>query len=185
MAVVSNAADLIPEEMRRSYARNIFDPLAVFAGHGLEASDLDLRDYFGRPDALETRLGDVGLVWANGGNTFLLMRAIQGSGLGDILRRRLVDRTLSYGGWSAGACVAGPTLRGLEAMDDPHDVAPGYPEATVWEGMGLVDFAIVPHCNRDSADAETAMAARQAMTLAGTPYRALADGEVIIVAPAR
>jgi dipeptidase E len=180
VAVVSNAVDFIPVADRLAYARNIFDPVEHFRTHGLAAIDLDLRAYFGRVDALRSALDDVRLVWAIGGNAFLLRRAMAQSGLDQILKDRIAARTLIYGGWSAGAVVAGPSLRGLDLMDDPDVVVDDYMQEPVWEGLGLVDFSIVPHFQ--SAHPEAGAAARAAAWLAeqGLPFRVLRDGEVII-----
>lgn len=166
VAVISNAVDFIPEADRLAYARNVFDPVECFRSHGFAASNLDLRAYFGRPDGLHSVLKDVRLVWANGGNAFLLRRAMMQSGLDHILRDRVTAGTLIYGGWSAGAVVAGPTLRGLELMDDPELVVDGYLREPIWEGLGLVGLSIVPHFQSPHPEAEAA--ARAAAWLAET-----------------
>lgn len=88
---------------------------------------------------------------------------------------------LIYGGWSAGAVVAGPTLRGIEIMDDPYIVAESYQIEPVWDGLGLVDFSIVPHFESDHPEAEAAARAHEHMTATGIPHRTMRDGEVIIV----
>jgi dipeptidase E len=178
--VISNAVDLVPAAERQAYARKVHDPVAELQQAGLTASHLDLRDYFGKAEALERDLAQVGLVWAVGGNAFLLRRAMRQSGLDAILPRRLAADSLVYGGWSAGACVAGATLRGLHLMDDPQALAPGYDPDVVWEGMGLIDFAIVPHFA--SAHPEAAAASQAAAYLAdkAIAYRTLCDGEAIL-----
>ena len=89
VAVISNAVDFIPIESREHYARTIFDPIAYFRTHGLHATDLDLRHFFGKPAGLEDALAKTRLVWAVGGNAFLLMRAMRQSGLDEILRCRV------------------------------------------------------------------------------------------------
>lgn len=178
--VVSNALDLIPDGDRRAYAAQVHDPVADLRDAGLAAEDLDLRDYFGKPAELDRALAGVGLVWAVGGNAFLLRRAMAQSGLDKILTRRLAEDTLVYGGWSAGACVAGATLRGLHLMDDTDPVAAGYDSAPIWEGQGLVDFAIVPHFASDHAEAEAAERAAAWMTEQGIAHRTLRDGEAVV-----
>ena len=112
VAVISNALDVIPMEARRAYARTVYDQLAAFEDLGLAAQDVDLRDYFGRPEALAARLEDVALVWAVGGNSFLLRRALRESGLDGIIHRRLAEDSLVYGGYSAGACRGRAAARG-------------------------------------------------------------------------
>ena len=109
VAVVSNAVDFIPHDDRVAYARNVFDPVEHFRSFGLEAFDLDLRKYFDRSNELEADVAKVQLIWANGGNAFMLRRAMAQSGLDRILRERVTAGTLIYGGWSAGSVVAGPT----------------------------------------------------------------------------
>jgi len=181
VAVVSNATDFIPDEARAAYARSVFDPIARFNDHGLDAFPLDLRTFFGDAAGLETALAGVRLVWANGGNAFLLRRAMRQSGLEAILGREVPAGGLVYGGWSAGAVVAGPTLRGLELMDDPAVVAEGYDLEPIWEGLGLVDFSLVPHFGSDHPDAEAAARAAEWLAGRGMPHRTLRDGEVVVV----
>lgn len=181
VAVVSNAVDFIPLEDRLTYAKHVFDPVALFRSYGLAADDLDLRRFFGDPEALRAALSDVKLVWANGGNAFLLRRAMRQSGLDDILRVGVGAGTLIYGGWSAGAVVAGASLRGIHLMDDPATLVEGYAAAPVWEGLDLVDVTIVPHFQSAHPESDAAAAAVAWLTQQGRPFRALRDGEVIIL----
>lgn len=180
VAVVSNALDLIPDESRRSYARNVHDPLADLADLGFAPFDLDLRRWFGDVAGLEHELADVGLVWAVGGNTFLLRRAMAQSGLDAILQRRLAEDSLAYGGWSAGACIAGPTLRGVDLMDEPDEIAEGYDQAPIYEGLDLVDFVIVPHFASDHPEADAASVSAAWLAEQGIAHRTLRDGEAIL-----
>ena len=181
VAVISNAVDFIPLAAREAYVRTVFDPVAVFTDQGLEAFDLDLRGYFARTAALDTVLADVSLVWAVGGNSFLLRRAFAQSGLDQILHRRLADDSLVYGGWSAGAVVAGSTLRGIELMDGPHVVVDGYDPEPIWAGLGLVDYAIIPHFESDHPESADAARCAAHCSENGIPHRTLRDGEVILV----
>lgn len=180
VGVISNAVDFIPAADREAYAREVFDPLADFRDRGLDAYDLDLRAYFRRPEALLAELERTRLVWAVGGNAFLLRRAMRQSGFDAIAPGLVWAERLVYGGWSAGACVAAPSLRGLEHMDDPTVLAEGYDPAPVWEGLGLIDAAIVPHFRSDHAEADAAERAAAFMTAQGIPHRTLRDGDVLI-----
>jgi dipeptidase E len=180
VAVISNAVDFIADADRQAYARNVFDPIGHFRAHGLEAMDLDLRAFFGQAEALAEELQSFQVVWAVGGNVFLLRRAMRQSGF-DLVAPDLVrDGRLVYAGWSAGACVAGPTLRGLELMDDPAVVVTGYDPEPIWEGLGLIDVAIVPHFRSDHDEAEAADKAAAWMTAHGVAHRTLRDGDVLI-----
>jgi peptidase E len=89
---------------------------------------------------------------------------------------RLGDDTLAYGGCSAGACVCAPTLRGIELIDDAF--AAGAP---VFDGLGLVDFSIAPHYGADGEVGETIDRLIAHFRAAGTPYRALRDGQAIVL----
>jgi dipeptidase E len=158
-AVISNALDL--------------------ASHGLDAADLDLRHYFGKEDALEAVLADLDLVWVTGGNAFLLRRAMHQSGFDRLIGPLLERDKLVYGGWSAGAVVASPSLRGMDLMDDPVQVAEGYDPQIIWDGLNLIAFHLVPHFgsgpDAPAAEKVTAYMLDQAM-----PYRTMQDGDVLV-----
>jgi dipeptidase E len=181
VAVISNAADLIPAEARSAYARDVFDPVAIFRSHQLSARDIDLREYFDRSDLLKDALSHDQLVWANGGNVFLLRRAMAQSGLDTLLRTRVGNGSLIYGGWSAGAMVAGPSLRGFELMDDPADTIPPYRHEPIWDGLGLVEQTIVPHVQSDHAESEAAARVVAVLIRDGRLFHGLRDGEVLLV----
>ena len=180
VGVISNAVDFIPVADREAYARKVFDPVADFRGHDLDAYDLDLRGYFRRPEALLAELERTQLVWAVGGNAFLLRRAMRQSGFDAIAPGLVWAERLAYGGWSAGACVAAPSLRGLEHMDDPETLAEGYDREPVWEARVLIDAAIVPHYRSEQPEAEAAERAAAWMVANGVPHRTLRDGDVLI-----
>lgn len=180
-AIIQNALDFIPAEARRAYEANVYDPKEELAAWGIEAEELDLRDYFGEPRALEKALAGFDLAWAVGGNAFLLRRAMRQSGFDQIIGELLRDDALVYGGFSAGAVVATPSLKGIDIMDDPRQCAPGYDESVPWEGLGLVDFSIVPHYRSAHDEAEAAEKAANFLEETGMPFQPLRDGEVIIV----
>jgi dipeptidase E len=181
MAVITNALDYIPDEARKAYARSGRDPVAYCTSQGFVASALDLRDYFGRTDALLAVLSKFKVVWAVGGNSFLLRRAMRHSGF-DLIVSVLLERGQVYGGWSAGSCVAGDSLRAVAEMDEPNRLAPGYPdEQPVWDGLGLVPFTIVPHFDSDHAEAVGASKAAAWAVTNRIDHRTLQDGAVVVV----
>ncbi len=83
----------------------------VLVQMGFSVTDLDLRLYVKSPDvsALMQVLAQTDLLWVNGGNTFYLRWLLQASGA-DRLIAQAVQAGMVYGGGSAGAIVAGPTL---------------------------------------------------------------------------
>ena len=167
-------------EQRERYARTVHDPIADLNAAGLTASPLDLRDYFGAPDRLEAALAALDMVWVTGGNAFLLRRAMRQSGFDRIAPPLIRAGKLAYGGWSASAVVACPSLAGIDLMDDPAERAEGYDAAPVYEGLDLIPFHLVPHY--DSGHAESPAAEKVAMFLLdqALPYRTMRDGDVLI-----
>lgn len=179
VAVIANSIDFGDDQERRKMGvqREIDD----LKGLGLSAEELDLREYFGKPKELESKLSEYGGLWVRGGNTFVLRRAFKESGMDTWLISQKDNKELVYAGYSAGVCVLSPTLRGLELVDDPNIVSDGYPKETVWEGLGLIDFAFAPHFE-SPGHPETEAVSREVeyYKQTGTKFRALHDGEVII-----
>ncbi|MEO6954381.1 MAG: Type 1 glutamine amidotransferase-like domain-containing protein [Polyangia bacterium] len=148
----------------------------LFASLGYVTDELDLRAHFGRA-TLPAVLSQHDLVWTTGGNTFVLNTAIRLSGFDVALRALLDDDLIAYGGYSAGAVVAGPSLRGVEHADPIDGFPSDYPSRTpIWSGMGLVDYVVAPHAGDPHIDAMIAELAHREI-----PCRPLRDGEVIIV----
>lgn len=176
-AFINNAKDYYSTEDRLEKTE---EKKQAFHKLGFEVHELDLRAYFGKPSELEEAINDFGLVWASGGNTFILRRAMAQSGLDYILKRRLGTDSLAYGGSSAGAIVATPSLRGTEPGDDPAAVPKGYQKEVIWEGLNLVDFHIVPHYQSDWFGKE-AEGMEEYLKTHGLNYKTLKDGQVIVI----
>jgi dipeptidase E len=181
IAAIGNALDFIPADTRRNYEATIYSPIEEFAELGFEAENLDLRDYFGRPERLAGHLRSFDLVWVLGGNAFLLRRAMRQSGFDGVIRDMLAADAIAYGGFSAGAVTVTPTLRGIELMDEPEMLAEGYDADIIWEGLGLVDFSIVPHYRSDHDEAEAAEKAVAWFAENGLPFKTMRDGDVFVV----
>ena len=180
VAVIANGYDGASATARDIYRTEVYDPLAEFAALGLEPHELDLRAHFGDPESLRRRLSAYDLAWVMGGNSFVLRRAMKQSGFDTVIRDMLDADTIAYGGYAAGAVVAGPTLRGLELMDDPFELPAGYDETLIWSGLGLTPFAIVPHYQSHHPEAASAEKVVSYMRARRTRYRAISDGEVIV-----
>jgi dipeptidase E len=172
-AVVANAVDNLPDFPRAEW---VDEERRMLARVGLSAFELDLRGYYQRPAALASALAQVDLVWITGGNAFVLRDALRRSHLDRLLTDRVTDGSLAYGGCSAGACVSGPTLRGLELVDDVSAVA-----CPVWDGLGLVDFCIAPHHRSAHPENRAIQHVVEYFLATGLPYRALRDGQAIVV----
>jgi dipeptidase E len=179
-AFIKNAQDDKPSE-----ERNFSTPQKklMFEQAGFSFEELDLREYFGKSEELKAKLEDFGSVWFAGGNSFILRRAMRDSGLDGFIVDWLKEDRILYGGYSAGAIVATTTLHGSEIGDRPRpDVVPEnyLTKETIWEGLGLVPFSIVPHVESDwfGDKARTAIEYFEANHL---PYNALKDGQVIVI----
>lgn len=180
LAIIPNALDYIPILDQLNYARDRFNPMLYFGQQGFDPSIVDLRYYFGRPSALREVLIRHRVIWGLGGNVFLLRRAMHESGFDDIVTS-LLDDGLIYSGWSAGACVAGASLRPIALMDDPCQIALGYPATEApMDGLGLIPFAIVPHYRSDHPEAQAAERAVVWAQKNGVDAVALRDGDVLV-----
>jgi len=179
-AFILNAADdETPAVRADKLARKRF----MFENAGFAFEELDLRKYFGRGAELKEKLKEFDLVWCNGGNSFILSRAMCSSGLDTILAELLSENKIMYGGSSAGSCVCAPSLHGAEYGDKPEpDVVPvDYPvKETIWDGLNLVPFSIIPHCDQEwfENSAKESIAYYESHNI---PYKALNDGEVVMV----
>ena len=181
VGIVENALDHVPAAERIAYKSRIYDSAAEFRALGLDVVELDLRSYFGSEASLRRDIAGLDMVWAVGGNAFILRKAMAYSGFDRTLRSCLQEDTLAYGGFSAGAVVLAPSLRGIELIDDPDLSVAGYPDGPIWEGLGVLDLNIVPHyrsAHKESPLAEELVARYQRD---GTPHLALADGEVLVI----
>jgi dipeptidase E len=176
--VIANALDYT-DDLARKQAGTLRE-IGELGRLGFAARELDLRSYFGKPEALSEQLVGVALLWVVGGNAFLLRRALKQSGLDALLRARRADDSLVYGGYSAGAVVVTSTLRGIELVDPPSVLAPGYDPEIVWDGVGLVPYSIAPHYASEHVDSEASNGLVEYFIENQMPFKALRDGEVII-----
>lgn len=179
--VIMNGMDGSPPSTRRDLFERTRSDLAEL---GLDVRELDLRKYFGSSDGLTRDIEDCDLVWANGGNAFTLNMAMRQSGFAATLKEWLKADEIAYAGYSAGAVVAGKTLCGIELVDsaEPEQAAPvGYRPEISWDGLGLVDYAIVPHYRSDHWESDKIEEVVRYCAAEGIPHRPLRDGEVILV----
>jgi dipeptidase E len=148
---------------------------------GFTVEPLDLRDFFGRAGDLAAHMEALDAVWVNGGNAFLLRRAMRLSGFDHALTGALAADDIAYGGFSAAAVVLAASLRGLELVDDPHDVPEGYPEDVPWDGLGVLAFSIVVHFDSDHPETEGSRKEAAFYEACGIPYRTLRDGQALVI----
>jgi len=178
VAVIANALDAAPAiDRKERVERDLF----LLAALGLPAEELDLRRYFVDPSRIASDLSRYGVLWVRGGNVFVLRHALARSGADLEVRRLLADDAVVYAGYSAGPCVLAPSLRGLELVDQPDAVPRTYGEEPIWDGLGVLDFAIVPHYESPEHPESGAMSlVADQYQVTGVPYQTLRDGEVLV-----
>jgi len=142
-----------------------------------EVFELDLRLFDGRSAALSEALAGAGLIWITGGNMLALGALMASTGLDQVLAARLAEDSIVYAGYSAGACVAGPRLTGAELTGRARDG-----DEPWWGGLELIDFSIVPHLPGPSEPENEYVRIARQLEVRGLPYRALRNGEAIVVA---
>jgi dipeptidase E len=173
LAYISNALDFSDDFERRKLSEE--KDCADLKELGFSIEKIDLRNYFGKKDKLKDKLNLFDIVWVRGGNVFVLRQAMKLSGFDEIIPQ--ID--IIYGGYSAGVCVLGPNLKGLEIVDDL--TANPYKMDTVWEGLNLIDFVIVPHYNSDHEESDDVAKLVEFLKDHNIKFKALRDGEVIII----
>jgi len=71
-------------------------------------------------------------------------------------------------------------LRGIHLADEPEAQSNGCEHPTIWEGLGLIDYYIVPHHRCDHFESESMEAVVDYCLENDLPYRTISDGEVIL-----
>ncbi|MGW6425305.1 Type 1 glutamine amidotransferase-like domain-containing protein [Nocardia sp. NPDC055053] len=177
VAVIPNAFDAWPDAWSSAVTSDV-NPLRQ---QGYSPEVVDLRDYAGQPGQLERRLREFDMVWVRGGNTFVLRAQFARSGADSVLPALLREDALVYAGYSAGACLLGPDLHGLETMDDPAEVLPATGTEPRWDGLGLVDRRLVVHLDSPTDPDGEAVKMLARCRAEGVAHWALTDDDVVLV----
>lgn len=180
VAVITNAKDYKPPEDRQA---KIEDNFSYYRSIGIEPTEIDLRPYFHKPGASELLKG-FEFVWLAGGNAFLLRRALYYAGLDEYLISAVKNNSIIYGGESAGTIMASPTLRGSEDdstnEDDPRYIPEGYDKEILWDGLGFIDYVLVPHYQSPEIG-ESIEGYIRYLEKRNIPYRKITDEQALIV----
>jgi dipeptidase E len=147
---------------------------------GLHADTLDLKDYFSKKNELETKVRSVGAVFVMGGNVFVLRQAMKLSGLDEILISLKDNADFLYSGYSAAGCVLAPSLEPYKVVGDATITPYDGQDEIIWEGLGLVDFAFMPHYKSDHPETEAIDRGIQYCEEHNIKYKAVRDGEVLV-----
>lgn len=180
VAVICNAIDDEPTEDRTAKTEAEIRALGRL---GLEPSELDLRDYFDQdPAAIAAQLGTYDALWLRGGNVFVLRTALRLAGADDSIRDLLAADRLVYAGYSAGPCVLAPSLAGLETVDDITGPTTAYGVHAVTVGLGVLTYAVVPHCDAPTHPESSALdALADRYEADGVHHVRLRDGQALVI----
>ena len=178
LAVIANAIDSNPEaELRKT---KVSAEIFALAEIGIKSEEIDLREFFGKPESLALRLENFGGLWVRGGNTFILRRAMAYSGLDHLIIQKSTSDNFIYGGYSAGVSVLGPDIHGCDLVDPVDDIPEGYQRKVIWEGLNLIDYYFAPHFRSVHPESHLIENLIKYFTDNDLPYKALHDGDVII-----
>jgi dipeptidase E len=175
IAVITNAKDYKSHIERDE---SVAEVMSFLKSLSFKSTEIDLRDYFARADFSEKFLKKYQVVWVAGGNTFILRRALKQSGASKVLGNMVRKNEIIYAGESAGAILATPTLTGVEFGDDPNIIPEGYDKETIWSGLNLITYHIVPHYKLEWEGAEDMVKELQKRNL---EYKTLTDSQAIII----
>jgi|SRR5580658_6763983 dipeptidase E len=181
VAFISNALDWSTDLARRERGERLDLAQLQALDPDLEIEKLDLREYFGERERLKQKVLEFGTIWVCGGNAFVLRQAMKLSGFDELLWNfSAANADMLYGGYSAGICILGPTLEGVDIVDPPSERPYGDLEP-VWDGLGILKFVIVPHFESNHPESEGAGKVAAYLKEHEVPFMTLRDGEVIII----
>lgn len=180
VAVIANAVDALPGAQRRVAVEH---EISALTGLGLRPVELDLRAFFDQPPGrTATALGRFPMVWVRGGNVFVLRHALARSGADQALIELLRQDAIVYGGYSAGACVLAPDLRMLDQCDDPQAVNAAYGVPARFDGLALLDYAVLPHIDSPGhPETEILGTIADQYRAQGIDHRTLRDGQALVI----
>lgn len=135
VALIPNAKDYYS---KRAWNFKVGDLVNYMEQLGMKVHIVDLRDY-DQANVLKDKLAAFDLIWAMGGNTYVLRYEMQRSGFDKIIAE-LLHNGVVYGGDSAGALVAGQSIAGVESADEPE-----FAEELIKKGLDLIPFVVLPH----------------------------------------
>ncbi len=177
-ALIANAVDFrTPEEIKERNKKDIKE----LTDFGLDVTEVDLKEYFGKKAELEVELRKYYLLWVRGGNAFVLRKAMEKSSADEIIKQLLQEDALVYGGYSAGMCILSPTMKGVDLVDDLHLIPQGYEPGIIWEGLDVVPYSLIPHYQSNHPESEAVNEVVTYLETKQIPFKAIRDGEVLII----
>jgi dipeptidase E len=97
------------------------------------------------PTSLQQTIADVDAIFMAGGNTFYLLQKLREKGVDRMVVDHVAKEKL-YIGSSAGSVLVGPSIEPVRVFDDPDEA----PDLVNFDGLGLVDYVVLPHYGNDA-----------------------------------
>jgi dipeptidase E len=179
VGIIMNAVDWSDDKARVTNSLN--EQIDILKSLGFDPEQIDLRNYFNKKEELKNHLINFGMVWVYGGNTFVLKRAYEQSGFGEIIKEMILKDGIVYAGFSAGVVILSKSMKGLEIVDDPLIVPEGYKSDFNWEGLGILEYYVAVHYNSDHPESSDVDKEIEYCEENNIPYKTLRDGEVIVI----
>ena len=181
IAYIANALDHVIGKKDDWLKKHVSADVRMLEELKLSVSVIDLKDYFGRPADLVKLLGGLSGVWLSGGDVFVLRQAMKLSGFDAIISGSSLAENFVYSGYSAGCCVLSPTLKPYQEASDPKARPYAEIDYTIWEGLGVIDFAFMPHFESDHTESDSINTEIEYCIKHRIPYKTFSDGEVLII----
>jgi dipeptidase E len=171
IVMIENAADIVPGS--ENWLPAFRDP---WIKRNYLINRLDLREWIDPPREKELFqfMSMYDAIWIGGGHTYYL-RWIQKASCADRIIQKLVAEGKTYAGWSAGAVVAGPTIKHFDKMGDDANDSP----EQIFTGLGLMPGIVVPHIDHPDF-AIGAQATSTALRADGYQTIAMKDGDFLV-----
>jgi dipeptidase E len=112
----------------------------AFKQYGFNIREVDLRST--TPQALEQMLRESDVLHVCGGSVYYLVALLRDKRLDEVITRAICDTTLVYTGASAGSIIVSDNIKAFSYDPEEAEHVKKVPDH---RGLGIVDFAIVPH----------------------------------------
>jgi len=177
---IPNATDFTDSDPEKVKA-HIDGDVKALEELGLIVKVVDLKKYFKKSiDELKRVVDSLSGLWVSGGNVFVLRQAMMLSGMDKIVLEKSKDPSFVYGGYSAGCCVLSNSLEpyqvASDASDKPYKEAPD----TIWQGVGLIDYAFMPHFDSNHGESDEINKEIEFCKENGIRFTPVKDGDALI-----
>lgn len=144
IALVENASDPYPSDERNF----VYETREAIAAQGFQYDLVDLRSFQNSAGSLGAHLQSYSIIWFTGGSVNYLLALLTELRAQPVLRDLLHGGT-TFIGSSAGAVVAGPTIKHFDRFEHHYKTKSGS-----HRGLNLIDAVPLPHYNNPKFQTE-------------------------------